>query len=145
MTSSRVARSAAPSTDVGAQRWLMLAALLLGQFMGLIDVLIVNVAMPVIGTDLGASGAALQLVVGGYTVAYAMLLITGARLGDLYGRRRMYLVGVVLFTAASLACGLAPTVGALIAFRLVQGAAAAVMVPQIISVIQMQFTGASRA
>jgi MFS family permease len=86
----------------------------------------------------------LQLVVGGYTVAYAMLLITGARLGDLYGRRRMYLLGGIGFTVTSLACGFAPNALALIFFRFVQGAAA-VMVPQIMSVFQMQFGGAARA
>ena len=126
-------------------RWLMLAVLLGGQFMALIDAFVVNVAMPSIGADLHASGAALQLVVGGYSAAYAMLLITGARLGDLYGRRRMYLLGVVVFTAASLACGLAPDSGLLILARCVQGAAAAVLVPQILSVIQTRFTGAARA
>jgi EmrB/QacA subfamily drug resistance transporter len=129
----------------GAGQWLMLAVLLLGQFMGLVDVLIVNVAMPEIGVNLHASGASLQLVVGGYTIAYAMLLITGARLGDLYGRRRMYQLGLVLFTLMSLACGLAPNSTTLVVFRFIQGAGAAVMVPQIISVIQMQFTGRSRA
>ncbi len=127
------------------QRWLMLAVLLGGQFMALLDAFVVNVALPSIGADLHASGAALQLVVGGYAAAYAMLLITGARLGDLYGRRRMYLLGVATFTAASLACGLAPDSGLLILARCAQGAAAAVMVPQIMSVIQMRFTGAARA
>ena len=92
-------------------RWLMLAVLLGGQFMALLDAFVVNVAMPSIGADLHASGAALQLVVGGYSAAYAMLLITGARLGDLYGRRRMYLLGVAVFTVASLTCGLAPDSG----------------------------------
>ena len=123
----------------------MLAVLLLGQFMGLLDVFVVNVAMPAIGAGLHASGASLQLVVGGYTIAYAMLLITGARLGDLYGRRRMYLLGVIAFTTASLACGFAPSSLVLVIFRFVQGAAAAVMVPQIMSLIQTQFTGAARA
>jgi EmrB/QacA subfamily drug resistance transporter len=123
----------------------MLAVLLLGQFMGLLDVTIVNVAVPAIGADLHASGASLQLVVGGYTVAYAMLLITGARLGDLYGRRRMYLLGAVVFTLASLICGIAPDSVTLVIARFVQGAGAAVMVPQIMSVIQMRFEGAARA
>jgi MFS family permease len=123
----------------------MLAVLLAGQFMGLLDVFVVNVALPAIGADLHASGASLQLVVGGYIVAYAMLLITGARLGDLYGRRRMYLVGVAVFTVSSLACGFAPDSGLLIGCRFAQGAGAAVMVPQIMSVIQMQFTGQARA
>jgi MFS family permease len=123
----------------------MLVVLLVGQFMALLDVTIVNVAMPTIGTDLQASGAALQLVVAGYTVSYAMLLITGARLGDLYGRRRMFLAGVLTFTLSSLVCGLAVNSAMLIAARFVQGAGAAAMMPQIISVIQTQFTGAARA
>jgi MFS family permease len=125
--------------------WLMLAVLLLGQFMCIIDVLVTNVAMPSIAASLHASGASLQLVVGGYTIAYAMLLITGARLGDRYGRRRTYLAGVLIFTTASLACALAPDSQALIAFRLVQGAGAAVLVPQVFSIIQLNFTGPARA
>ncbi|GAA0385122.1 MFS transporter [Microbispora corallina] len=129
----------------GGRLWLMLAVLLLGQFMGLLDVTIVNVAVPTIGADLHASGASLQLVVGGYTVAYAMLLITGARLGDLYGRRRMYLLGAVVFTCTSLVCGIAPNSATLIIARFAQGAGAAVMVPQIMSVIQMRFEGPARA
>jgi MFS family permease len=123
----------------------MMLVLLGGQFMALLDVTIVNVAMPSIGRDLHASGAALQLVVAGYTVSYAMLLITGARLGELYGRRRLFVAGVALFTASSLACGLAPGIGVLIAARFLQGAGAAAMVPQIISVIQASFSGAARA
>jgi MFS family permease len=111
----------------------------------LTDVTIVNVAMPTIGASLHASGAALQLVVAGYTVSYAMLLITGARLGELYGRRRLFLAGVALFTASSLACGLAPKIAILIVARFLQGAGAAAMMPQIISVIQARFSGAARA
>ena len=126
-------------------RWLMLIVLLAGQFMALLDVTIVNVAMPTIGRSLHASGAELQLVVAGYTVSYAMMLITGARMGDLYGRRRMFLAGVAVFTLASLACGLAPGIGILIAARFVQGAGAAAMMPQIMSVIQVRFDGAARA
>ncbi len=126
-------------------RWLMLIVLLAGQFMALLDVTIVNVAMPTIGRSLHASGAELQLVVAGYTVSYAMMLITGARMGDLYGRRRMFLAGVVLFTTASLICGIAPGIGVLIAARFVQGAGAAAMMPQIMSVIQVRFEGAARA
>src|SRR6516162_9885687 len=82
-----------PATAVPG-RWLMLIVLLAGQFMALLDVTIVNVAMPTIGRSLHASGAELQLVVAGYTVSYAMMLITGARMGDLYGRRRMFLANV---------------------------------------------------
>ena len=132
-------------TATTSGNWLMLAVLLLGQFMCIIDVLVVNVAMPSIAATLHASGASLQLVVGGYTIAYAMLLITGARLGDRYGRRRTYLAGVLIFTTASLACALAPDSQALIGFRLIQGAGAAVLVPQVFSIIQLNFTGPARA
>ena len=79
----------------------------------------------------------------GYTVSYAMALITGARMGDLYGRRRMFLTGVLVFTVASLICGIAPGIGILIAARFVQGAGAAAMMPQIMSVIQVRFSGAA--
>ncbi|MBO0841226.1 MAG: MFS transporter, partial [Sciscionella sp.] len=127
------------------RRWFMLIVLLLGQFMALMDVTIVNVAMNTVRVDLHASGAELQLVSAGYFVSYAMLLITGARLGDLYGRRRMFGIGVVVFTASSLVCGLAPNIAVLIIARFVQGAGAAAMMPQIMSVIQLRFTGAARA
>ncbi|GLY77636.1 MFS transporter [Actinoallomurus iriomotensis] len=137
------------STGTGAsaivRRRPMLAVLLLGQFMGLLDVFVVNVAMPVIGVELPASGSSLQLVVGGYTAAYAMSLVTAARLGEIFGHRRMYLIGVIMFTAASLCCGLAPGSLALIASRIVQGAGAAVMAPQIMSIIQTRFEGPERA
>ena len=126
-------------------RWVMLVVLLCGQFMALLDATIVNVAMPTLGRSLHASGAELQLVIAGYTVSYAMLLITGARLGDLLGRRRMFMLGIGGFTLASLACGLAPDVGVLIAARFVQGAGAAAMMPQIMTVIQLRFSGPARA
>lgn len=134
----------ATRTEEPAGRWATLAVLLLGQFMALLDVTIVNVAMPTIRTDLHASGAALQLVVSMYTISYAMLLITGARLGDLFGRRRIFMTGVAAFTLSSLLCGLAPDPTLLIAARFVQGAGAALMMPQIISVIQLGFSGAAR-
>ena len=133
-----------PATAARA-RWLMLIVLLAGQFMALLDVTFVNVAMPTIGRSLHASGAELQLVVAGYTVSYAMLLITGARMGDLYGRRTMFLAGVAIFTLASLVCGIAPGIEVLIGARFVQGAGAAAMMPQIMSVIQVRFDGAARA
>ena len=126
-------------------RWLMLIVLLAGQFMALLDVTIVNVAMPTIGRSLHATGAELQLVVAGYTVSYAMMLITGARMGAIYGQRRMFLAGVAVFTVASLTCGLAPGIGLLITARFIQGAGAAAMMPQIMSVIQVRFDGAARA
>jgi MFS family permease len=123
----------------------LLAILLIGQFMAVLDVSVVNVAARTISLDLHASGAGLQMVIAGYTIAYSMLLVTGARLGNRLGHRRLFLAGLALFSAASLACGLAPTTGTLIAFRLVQGTGAALMVPQVISLIQHHFTGMARA
>src|SRR6478672_11904559 len=87
----------------------LLAVILTGQFMAVLDASIVNVAIPTIRTDLHASGAYLQLIVAGYVIAYAVLLITGARLGPRFGFRTAFLSGLALFTAASLACGVAPT------------------------------------
>ncbi|MDQ0683818.1 MFS family permease [Streptomyces achromogenes] len=117
---------------------------LAAQFMALLDVFIVNVAAPTIGSDLDASGADLQLVVAGYAITYSVLLITGARLGDRFGPGRVHLVGLALFTAASLACGLARGSTELIVFRLVQGAGSAVMIPQVLSLIQRTFSGEAR-
>jgi MFS family permease len=123
---------------------LILALVLVGQFMALLDVAVVNVAAPSIESELGSSGAALQLVVSGYTIAYAVLLITGARLGERLGFTRVFLTGLGLFTTASLACALAPTTSTLIGFRIVQGAGSALMVPQVISLIQRTFVGPAR-
>ncbi|MEV6400446.1 MFS transporter [Streptomyces sp. NPDC051907] len=131
-----------PGTDNRPRK--LLAVLLGAQFMALLDTFIVNVAAPTIRSELDASGAGLQLVIAGYTIAYAVLLITGARLGDLLGHRRAYLGGLAFFTAASLACGLAADAGQLIAFRLLQGAGAALMIPQVLSLIQRNFTGEGR-
>ncbi|MEU2878032.1 MFS transporter, partial [Streptomyces sp. NPDC007070] len=119
--------------------------MLAAQFMALLDVFIVNVAAPTIGADLHASGGDLQLVIAGYTITYSVLLITGARLGDRFGPGRVHLAGLGLFTAASLACGLAQGATELIVFRLVQGAGAALMIPQVLGLIQRTFTGEARA
>jgi MFS family permease len=146
----RTAASASPSTSESIGRGsdrppgLLLGLLLTGQLMAILDVFIVNVAAPSIQRDLHASGAALQLVIAGYTIAYAVLLITGARLGERHGFGRLFLVGVAGFTAASLACGLAPGTGTLIGFRVAQGVGAALMVPQVMSLIQRTFTGQAR-
>ena len=126
------------------QRWL-LAVLVAGQFMANVDIAIVNVATPSIHRDLHASGGALEFVVSGYVLAFAMLIITGARLGRIAGYRRVYLAGLAGFTLASLACSLAPGAGALIAARIAQGACAAVKVPQVLTGIQVSFEGRARA
>src|SRR6202522_4701303 len=86
---------------------LVLAIVLIGQFMAVLAASSVNVAAPSIHASLHASGASLQLIVAGYTITYAVLLVTGARLGDIIGHRRMFLAGVTVFTLASLGCGLA--------------------------------------
>jgi MFS family permease len=123
----------------------LLAIVLTGQLMAVIDVFIVNVGLPTIHTHLHASGASLQLIVAGYTIAYAVLLVTGARLGAILGYARMFLSGAVLFTLASLGCGLAGTAAELIVLRFVQGAGAAMMIPQVLSLIQHGFAGEARA
>jgi EmrB/QacA subfamily drug resistance transporter len=118
---------------------------LLGVFLPMTDFFIVNVALPTIDRDLHASSGMLQLVVAGYTIAYAVLLVVGGRLGDAIGRRRLFLAGMAGFTLASLACGIAPTAAILVAVRALQGATAAMMVPQVLSTIQAKTNGAERA
>ena len=123
----------------------ILAVLLVAPFLAQVDATIVNVATPAIHASLGASGAALELVIGGYLVAFAVLLITGARLGQARGHRRMFLLGLALFGLASLACGLAQSPLMLVIARVIQGAAAAAMFPQTLTGIQLRFQGAARA
>jgi MFS family permease len=134
-----------PSRRAAVRPGLVLAIVLVGQFMAVLDASIVNVAAPSIHSSLHASGASLQLIVAGYTITYAVLMVTGARLGDILGHRRMFLAGVVAFTVASLGCGLATTSGALIALRFAQGAGAALLIPQVLSLIQRTHTGPARA
>jgi EmrB/QacA subfamily drug resistance transporter len=111
------------------RKWLPLVAICLGTFMLLIDVTIVNVALPDIARDLGTSFAQLQWVVDVYALALAALVLGAGSLADLYGRRRLYLAGLVVFAVSSLACGLAPDAGWLIAARAVQGAGSALIMP----------------
>jgi len=122
----------------------LLAVLLTAPFMAQADVAVANVGTSSIHADLGASGAALQLIIGGYVIAFAVLLITGARLGQTHGYRRVFLVGVATFTAASLLCGLAPSPPVLVVARVIQGAGAALMFPQTLTGIQLNFTGTER-
>lgn len=142
-SSSPVTDSEAPATDNRPR--LLLGVLLAALFMAALDVFIVNVAAPSIGSGLHASGADLQLVIAGYTITYSVFLITGARLGDRLGHGRVHLAGLALFTLASLACGLAQGATGLIVFRLVQGLGSALMIPQVLSLIQRSFTGEARA
>jgi predicted MFS family arabinose efflux permease len=119
--------------------------LLAAPFLAQADATIANVATPAIRTDLHASPAAVELVIGGYLVTYAALLITGARLGQTHGYKRLFLLGVTLFGISSLVGGLAPNPAVLIAMRVLQGAAAALMYPQTLTGIQLTFTGRERA
>ena len=121
------------------RRWLGLGGLLVATFMGILDVFIVNVAAPSIQTELRASFGDLQMVLAGYVLAYAVGLVSGGRLGDTYGRKRLFLAGVVGFTVASVGCAVAPNPGVLILIRVVQGFAAAVMLPQVLSIVQVAF------
>lgn len=133
-----------PVTRSAPGRW-MLPLLLTGQAMAAMDTSIANVAAPVLHRDLGVSGPLLQLAVGGYVLTYAVFLITAARLGDNFGYRRLFVIGVALFTFSSLLCGLAPDAFTLIAGRIAQGLGAALLVPQVLSLIQKNFEGAERA
>jgi MFS family permease len=144
MTSLTTSSQAPARSRAGGARRIrpgaVLAVVLTGQLMAVIDNSIVNVAVPAMHADLHASGASLQLIVAGYTIAYAVLLVTGARLGDILGHRNMFMGGAALFTLASLGCGLAPSAGALIGLRFGQGIGAATMIPQVLSLIQRTYT-----
>jgi MFS family permease len=112
--------AALATEDCHPRRWLVLPVLLLGAFLLPVDFSIVNVALPSIRASLGASSGELQLMIAFYAVAYAVFLITGGRLGDLVGRKAMFIGGMAGFMAASAACGFAPSIVVLIAGRLVR-------------------------
>src|SRR2546423_311181 len=139
-----LARPAATGDSPDPRRRLTLVILLLAAFMNLLDVSIVNIAIPSIQRDLNASYADVQWALAGYTLAYALVLITGGRLGATFGRKRLFLIGVTGFTIMSALCGAAQSPGQLIAFRVVQGAMGAIMVPQVLAVIQVIFPPAER-
>ncbi|WP_152360950.1 MFS transporter [Microlunatus speluncae] len=121
------------------RRWIALVPLLVVVFMDMVDSQIVAVALPSIRATTGASGSALEWIAAGYTLTFALLLITGGRLGDRYGRKSLLLVGIAGFTLTSLLAGLAPTVEVLIIARLAQGACAGLMVPQVLAYVQTEF------
>ncbi|MEV0259620.1 MFS transporter [Streptomyces sp. NPDC050732] len=128
-----------PLTSLG------LLTVLLGASLSSIDFFIVNIALPSIERDLHASPATLEMVVAGYAVAYAVLLVLGGRLGDTYGRRKLFLWGVAAFGLTSLACGLAPGAWWLVGARVAQGAASALMLPQVLGTIHATTRGERRA
>jgi MFS family permease len=120
-------------------RWVAFAAALVAILMDLLDSTIANVAAPTIRADLGGSYSDLQWISASYTLAMAVMLLCGGRLSDIFGRKRMLLVGAAGFTAASAACALAPSAGLLIVFRALQGGLGAVMVPQVFGLIRDLF------
>ncbi|WP_322762385.1 MFS transporter [Frankia sp. Cr2] len=156
MTTTVPARDPAPApapvapppravAHAGGLRPVGVLILLAGAFMPIMDFFITNVALPSIGTSLHASASSLELVIAGYGVAYATLLVLGGRLGDRYGRRRVFLGALVGFVAASLTCGIAPSVGVLVAARIVQGATAALIIPQVLATFHHTLDGERKA
>lgn len=139
-TPTRIRTDQTPSTlPTGRARTIALLSLFLASAMELIDVTIVNVALPTIEAGLHATGSQLQWVIAAYPLAFAIALITGSRLGDRFGRKRLFVGGLVAFTLLSAACGLATSAGALVAFRALQGIGAALMVPQVLSSLQVMY------
>jgi MFS family permease len=138
-TRAAVAQSAGGLTTAG------LVTILLGASLPSIDFSIVNVALPTLNRELNASATMLELVVAGYGIACGLLLVLGGRLGDAFGRRRLFLTGLVAFTLTSLICGIAPTASTLVAGRIAQGAAAALLIPQVLATIQASTAGERRA
>ena len=126
------------------RRWRALAVCLVAGFMTLLDVSIVNVALPSIQQGIGASSSDLQWIVSGYALTFGLTLVGAGRVGDVVGRRPVFIVGVVLFGVASLACGLATSSMVLVVARLVQGAAGGILNPQVSGLIQQMFSGRER-
>jgi len=124
---------------VNKHRWLILGIVLAAEIMDLLDSTIVNVAGPSLQQQLGASPSALQWVIGGYTLTLGAGLVIGGRLADRYSRRNIFILGITCFTVASLLCAIAPNVGSLIAFRLIQGFAGALVLPHVIGFIRDVF------
>ena len=140
--------AAGPAPEVlppDPKRWAALVVLLTGAFLPAFDFFVVNVALPAMHSELGARPADLELVVAGYGLSFAVLLVTGGRLGDLYGRKRLFIIGMVGFTIASAFCGLALSPAMLIASRVLQGLTAALLNPQVLAIVRVTFPEHERA
>ena len=129
-----------PDERPGGNPYVALAIILVATFMILLDISIVNVGIPSIQRELHASFAQVQFVIAGYQLAYGVILITGGRLGDIVGRKRMFMIGVAGFSLASLLCGLSQSGTQIVAARVFQGLMAALMYPQIFSIIRVTFS-----
>jgi EmrB/QacA subfamily drug resistance transporter len=135
----------AEQTGGDPRRWMALPVLLAGAFLPILDFNVVNLALPAIRQHLGASSSEVQFVISAYAATYAVFLITGGRLGDLFGRRRMFMLGIAGFTLASVLCGIAWSPPILIAGRILQGLTATVMAPQVLASIRVLFPAAEQA
>src|SRR5260370_20433892 len=132
---SEVVVGGPPQQQVSGRTWAALAILCLGAFLVVLDTTIVNIAIPSIMTGLHSSLDQVLWVLNAYTLVFAALLISGGRLGDLYGPRRLLIVGILVFGGASVVCALAPSAGILIAARVLQGVGGALMTPQTLAMI----------
>ncbi|GLZ78299.1 hypothetical protein Afil01_31060 [Actinorhabdospora filicis] len=130
-----------PTTAPYRWRWLILVVMLVAEIMDLLDASIVNVAGPALEESLDSGPVGLQWVIGGYALTLGAGLVLGGRLGDRYGRRSVFLIGLAAFTATSLLCAIAPTIATLIVFRLLQGAAGAMLLPQGLGLLRENFSG----
>ncbi len=141
------ATPASPGTPAPADGhgWGAVSIVLIGAFMALLDTTIVNVALPSIRTGLQASSASLEWIVSGYALAYGLALVPGGRAGDRFGHKRLFLIGLSIFTLASVACGISQTQGEIVAARIVQGLGAGLFFPSISATIQHTFTGPARS
>jgi EmrB/QacA subfamily drug resistance transporter len=125
--------------EAAHRRWWNLFVILLAPMISVVDIFIVNVSLPTIQSYYAASDAKVQLVVAVYLIGYAVFLITGSRIGDKFGRKKVLIRGLMAFTVTSVLCGMAGSIGALIAFRFLQGVSAAFMVPQTVTLIHLNF------
>ncbi|MGW2564033.1 MFS transporter [Streptomyces sp. NPDC001514] len=144
MTTTEAATAAATPAALHPRRWAAAAVMMVAALMDLLDVTIVNVAIPSIGRELGASESALQWTVSAYLLGFAAALIVSGHLGDRYGRKALFLAGTAGFGLASLACGIAQSPGQLIAARAVQGVMAAALMPQVLGSFRTLFHGKER-
>jgi EmrB/QacA subfamily drug resistance transporter len=133
-----------PSTTGLPGRWIAMTALLVAAFMNLIDVTIVNVAIPSLADAFGATDSQIEWVVAVYILVFALLLLPMGRLGDVVGRRRMFVAGVIVFTVGSALCGMAPSIWGLVAARVVQGIGGAMMTPQTLALVPALFAPSER-
>src|SRR5437762_13673170 len=142
MTATRTLPS--PVQSPPGRSWSALAVLMIGTFMFVLDFFIVNVALPAFQQGLRAGEGAIEWIVAGYAISTAVLLVTGGRLGDQFGRRRVFAIGMTVFVLTSAACALAPDPAVLVTARILQGVGAALMAPNILSILGVVYSGPAR-